>query len=257
MTAFAGIAAALVLAADPATDAQKPPEWKGTVGAGLIYVDGNAYGLTGSLAAAGERKSVDWIDSGRATATYGVARAAGEIGEKTSAYAAGLLLRLDRRWSPALSTYALASAETDHVKGLEWRPGGEVGLGYAWIDSRSGDEAVFLRTDLGLHLAKDFRFQYDPTPLDLPDADLFVAPRLAVAFRCQLSKTSVFSEDAEVLPNLNGPSRVLVNSTAKVGARLSAAMQLGVAFTATYDSAPARGKKATDTVLAVTLDYVF
>jgi hypothetical protein len=253
MIALAGLAAALVIAAD----AQKPPEWKGTVGAGLIYVDGNAYGLTGSLAAAGERKSVDWIYSGRASATYGVARAAGETVEKMSAYAAGLLLRLDRRWSPALSTYALGSAETDHVKSLEWRPSGEAGLGYAWIDSKSGDEAVFLRTDLGLHVAKDFRFQYDPTPLDLPDADLFVAPRLAVAFRYELSKTSVFSEDAEILPNLNGPSRVLANSITKVGAKLSAALQLGAAFTATYDSAPAGGKKDTDTVLAVTLDYVF
>jgi hypothetical protein len=63
-------------------------------------------------------------------------------------------------------------------------------------------------------------------------------PCLAVAFRHQLSETSVFSEDAEIVPNLNGPSRVLVNSIAEVGAKLSAALQLGVAFTANLRQRP-------------------
>ncbi len=248
--------AAVSLAAEPPS-AGKPAEWKGTVGAGLIYVDGNAFGLTGNLAAAAERKSEDWILSGRASATYGEARASGETDRKVSAYAAGLLLRVDRRFTPRLAAYVLGTVETDHVKSIEWRPGGEAGVAYAWIDSKDGDQAVLLRTDLGFRVSQEYRFQYYPTPLRPEQPDLFLAPRLGVAFRYQFAKDTLFTEDLEFLPNVNGPARYLANSISKLGAKLTAALQVGLSFTVSYDSAPAAGKKRTDTVLAMTLDYLF
>ena len=251
------LTAVVSLAAEQPSGTGKPAEWKGTVGAGLIYVDGNAFGLSGSLAAAAERKSEDWIVSGRASATYGEARASGETDRKISAYAAGLLLRLDRRFTPRLSTYLLGTVETDHVKSVEWRPGGEAGVGYVWIDSKSGDQATLLRTDLGFRVSQEYRFQYYPTAMRLEQPDLFLAPRVGVAFRHQFSKDTVFTEDVEFLPNVNGPARYLANSISKLGAKVGASLQFGLALTVNYDSAPAAGKKQADTVLAVTLDYVF
>jgi len=130
MPMAASLTMALLLAAEPIpAPAQPPPAppaaplapWKATIGAGLIYVDGNAFGLTGTVAAAAERKSERWILGGRASAAYGVARSPGETDQKTSAYAASLQLRVDRRFTPRLSGYALSGVETDHVQSLETR----------------------------------------------------------------------------------------------------------------------------------------
>ena len=60
-----------------------------------------------------------------------------------------------------------------------------------------------LRTDLAFRYSRERRYQYYPTPVDLADVDLG-GPRVGVAFSYGLSKDTVFTEDAEAIPNVLG-----------------------------------------------------
>ena len=90
----------------------------------------------------------------------------------------------------------------------------------------------------------------------LPDAWL-VAPRFGAVFRYAMSKQIRFSEEAEILPALTGPSRFLVNSTTKFNAHLTSALSIAISFLLTYDSAPAGKKQPMDTALTLGLDAAF
>jgi putative salt-induced outer membrane protein YdiY len=236
--------------------APPPKHWTGSIGLGVVAVTGNARSLTAALAAAAEHKGESWIFGGKAYATYGESRAAGTSNTQTSAENAGLFLRGDYRINPRLSAYVLGGIETDHVKSIEVRYSEEVGVGYAWLDWAGGDQKVFLRTDAGFRLAEEYRFQYYPVSARLDPRDFFFkGPRLGAAFRWQMNKTVLFSEDVEVLPNL-GDSRVLVNSVSKLSAKLFGPMAIGIGYTVNYDSAPPAPKIPWDTTLAITLDYL-
>jgi putative salt-induced outer membrane protein YdiY len=240
-----------------------PPKatWTGTVGLGLISLTGNSRTVTFNTNAAAERKSEGWIFGTKLHATYGQNRAAVASDTETVAEAAGLQLRVDRRFGPRYSTYVLAAADTDHVKSVELRSTGEVGATIVWVDA-GGDSGwkTTLKTDLGFRIANEQRYEYYPAdPLVDPhslDGVTLYAPRAGVAFRYALSKDVLFSEDAEILPNVIGDSRVVVNSVSKISTRLSRTLAFGVAFTVNHDSRPATDKVPTDTALALTLDVL-
>jgi hypothetical protein len=77
---------------------------------------------------------------------------------------------------------------------------------------------------------------------------------VAGSFRYALNKLVIFQQDVEVLPNVLGPSRVLVNSNSKISAQVVAALSIGVGFQVKYDSRPAEGRVPTDTALTVGID---
>jgi len=246
-------------AGSPAADASVPPvtvsPWKGTVGLGLISLTGNASTLTFNSLASGEHKTEDYIVSAKAYGVYGQSRlpteedAEGET--QTVALAAGAQLRGDRRFTQVVSGYLLGGLETDHVKSVEVRGYGEAGTGIIWWDeTREGGGSSSLRTDLAFRVARERRFQYYPTRQSLEGVTLG-APRLGVALRYALSERVVFSEEAELLPNVFGDARLLANSTSKLSAGLTQSLALTASLLVQHDSAPAEGKRATDTALSV------
>jgi putative salt-induced outer membrane protein YdiY len=240
----------------PPAAAAKPTAWSGTVGLGMISLTGNSRTVTFSTTLAAERKSEDWIWGTKAYASYGQNRAAGDGGTETVAEAAGALLRLDRRFGPRYSAYVLGAADTDHVKSVEIRSTGEAGATVVWVDAAgAAGWTATLRTDLGFRIADEQRYQYYPTRLQVDDEILY-APRAGLAFKYGLSKDVVFTQDAEILPNVVGDSRVIVNSISKISTRLSRSLALGVAFTVNHDSRPAVDKVPTDTALALSLDVL-
>ncbi|MHB8873844.1 MAG: DUF481 domain-containing protein [Myxococcaceae bacterium] len=167
---------------------------------------------------------------------------------------AGVQLRGDYRASQMVTGYLKIGLETDHVKSVEARELVEAGSGITWVEEKDGDKVrLMLRTDLGVRYSHETRFQYYPTPPPLAGVDM-VAPRLGLAFRYALSHGIIFTEDAEVLPNVLGDGRVLVNSTSKIAARLTESLALGVSFVVNHDSLPAPGKVPTDTALTVGLE---
>lgn len=235
------------------------PVWSGTAGMGFMALTGNAQSLTFSTLANAERKGPQWILAARMTAAYGTARPADEPDADADVVALNALaeLRGDRRVSKRVSLYVLSGVDTDHVKSIEARGWGEGGTGLIWADVVQGKvQRLLLRTDLAFRYARESRFQYYPTPVNLADVD-FVAPRLAVAFRYGLSESTSFLTDAEVLPNVTGDSRVLVNTLSKLTTRVTERVGLSVSFQVKHDSEPAAGKRPTDTALAANVEVGF
>ena len=247
-------------AAAPAAPA-KEDIWNGSLAFGLISLSGNSSTLTFNGLASAERKTKGWIYTVKAQGVYGQSRLAATETEpergQVAALGAGLDLRVDRRFTPVVSGYVLAGAQADHVKSVEVRVSGEAGTGIAWWDEKTPDgHSTSLRTDLAFHFSRERRFQYYPERLDLPDVDLG-GPRLGVAFSYGLSKEIVFTELAEVIPNVLGDTRVLVNSTTTLNVGLTETLSIGTSFQLQYDSAPAMGKVSTDTALSANLQIAF
>jgi hypothetical protein len=243
----------------PAAAPAAPPKavWTGTVGLGLMSLTGNSRSITFTTNAAAERKTEHWILGLKALAAYGENRPAGSgAATETVAELAALQLRVDRRFAERYTGYLLGAAATDHVKSVELRSSGEAGASIVWVDAKGAPGwSTSLRTDLGFRISEERRYQYFPTGQELPDVTLY-APRLGVAFAYALSKDVLFTEDADVMANVSGQSRVLANSTSKISVRLSRSLAFGVAFTVNHDSVPAAGKVPTDTQLAMTLDVL-
>ncbi len=258
-------AAARIAGGVPAKPAEAPPppappsadKWNGTVGVGLISLTGNSKSITVTSNASASRKTDGWIFGLKVFGTYGESQKAGASTE-VLAQAAGGQLRVDRLFHQRYSGYVLGGLETDHVKSLQMREYGELGATIIWVDAagESGWKA-YLRTDLGFRVTQDRRYQFYATATvprgNLPDETL-TSPRAGLAFRYNLTKDVLFSEDAEIMPNVVGASRVLVNSVTKIAARLSTSLSFGTSFTVAHDSSPAGGKLPTDTTLALTLE---
>ncbi len=203
-----------------------------------------------------------WILSGKANGQYGQTQAAGTTVTAVNALAAGALIRGDKVMSPESSIYVLGGADTDHVASLELRYYGEAGAGIFWFNQKEGDfQKLLLRTDIGFRGAEDSRFQYygtstDPTSHAIPSLT-FIGPRFGVAFRYALNHEVVFIEDAEILENIDGASRTLVNSATKLSAHLAKQFSFAVSFLVGYDSSPAAGKVPTNTGLTIGLEAAF
>jgi putative salt-induced outer membrane protein YdiY len=241
--------------AKPAAVAEAPSPWTATVGLGLISLTGNTSSVSVAANANAERKSEDWIFALKMGGTYGQSRAQADAESKVLALNAFAQLRGDRRFTNRVSGYLLTGTDTDHVKSVEYRSYGEVGVGLIWFDDKRADGSQsFLRTDLGFRAAKESRFQYYPVPLKVGDKNL-AAPRLGLEFRQGITKDLLFVQQAEVLENVVGDSRTLVNTLSKLSVRLVRSLAIGASFAVGYDSQPAPGKVPTDTTLALSLDY--
>lgn len=262
-----GIARSVPPAPEPPKPEDKKEEarkdvWDVTVGLGLIFITGNASTITFNGLAAAERKTEHWIYSAKALGVYGESRPPELKGgpqtvSQVTALNATLQLRGDRRFNEKISGYLLGSAETDHVKSVEFRGSGEAGVGIIWLDEKRADGGEsFLRTDLAFRYARETRFQYYPTVMELPDVSLG-GPRMGASFRYGLNKDVAFLEELSVLPSLIEGSRLLVNSQTQLTVKLTTALAIATTFLLQYDSAPAEGKLSTDTSLAVSAAITF
>lgn len=253
------VASLLAQATPPAPAAATSPTWSGTVALGAIVLTGNSQTLTFSTNAALERKSAGWIWGVKAVSAYGQSTAAGATSQVT-ALNAGIQARGDRRLGDQLSLYLLAGIDTDHLKSIESRPFGELGVSYIWFDVKEGDlQKTTLRTDLGFRYGREYRFQYYPTHIGPSQDPAFaevdiVAPRVGAFYRYAFSKDVIFTEDASVLANVSGQARLLLTSTTKLSARLTEKMSLGIGFVVNDDTVPPKGKVPTDTALTVGLE---
>lgn len=255
----------------PETAAEKKAEakaeakkdvWDVTVGLGLIFITGNASTVTFNGLATAERKTEHWIYSVKATGVYGESRPPGVAGEEAqvssvTALGAAMQLRGDRRFTEKVSGYILGSGETDHVKSTEFRGAGEAGLGIIWWDEKRKDGGdSFLRTDVAFRYAREMRFQYYPTRVDVPDVSLG-GPRFGAAFRYSLNKDIAFLEELSVLPSLIEGSRLLVSNQTQLNVKLTQALAVSTTFLLQYDGEPAPGRLPTDTSLSVSLAVTF
>lgn len=241
----------------PAPEAPKGATWSGGASISLISLTGNSQSIAANLTAGAERKSDSWILGLKATGSYGQAKSAGGDDWTTNSLNASFQARGAFRFNPRYSAYLVAGIDMDHVASIEERPFGEAGIGILWLDEMEGDlSKLKLNTDVAFRYAREFRFQYYPAALNVDDVD-FAAPRIGLAFRYALNKNVVFTEDAEVLPNVIGEARWLVNSNTKISARVIAPLAMYVSLAVKYDSLPAAGKVDTDTALGFGVEATF
>ena len=83
------------------------------------------------------------------------------------------------------------------------------------------------------------------------------SPRIGASFSYALNKHVIFTEDAEVMANVLGEVRWLVNSATKIAARVVNPLSITVSLLIKYDSAPAAGKVDTDTALSFGIEAGF
>ncbi len=250
----AGASAAAAAAAAP------KKKWTGTIGVGLISLTGNSRSVTFNATGAAERKSDGWILGLKGGAVYGQNRPPDGTSTQTVAQGAGVQARMDRKFHDRYTGYLLVAGDTDHVKAVEIRYTAEAGASITWVDaSAPSGWKTSLRTDLGFRWAQENRFDYYPVPPAESgplDTVTLYAPRLGLSFKYALNKNVLFTEDAEIMPNVVGAGRVVVNSTAKLSSRLTESLSFGASFQLNHDSTPAAGKVATDTILGLTIEML-
>lgn len=253
------LVAALLLAQAPVQTAPGTPApaeatWAGTAGLSLIALTGNSQNVTFGFGSALERKTTDWIYAAKLSAAYGESKDPQTGASNVSALNGAASLRGDRRFTPVVSVYLQAAVDTDHLKSIEWRPTGEGGVSALFIDRKEGDfQTASLRTDLGFRAGREYRFQYYPSPLDLPDATI-AAPKVGAALRYAISRDVIFSDEAGLLLNLPDGIRALVTNVAKLSVKLTRRFSLGISYGISEDTAPPPGKQQLDTALAISLD---
>ena len=258
--AAAPAAAAAAPAAAPAPAETPGPVWKGTLGLGTIFLTGNTETLTFTTNLGLERKDEHWIIGVKGYGAYGQTTTT-PVGSTVSsnqvtALKAGASLRTDRRFTPIFSGYLQASLATDHVASIEARPLVKLGASIIWFDVKEGklDKTSF-KTDLGLSVGREYRFNYYPTPgRSTPSQVDIVAPHFGASYKYAVSKDIQFSNDLNLSPNVLNEVRVLFDDTAKLSARLTETINLGIGFTLTWDSIPAPGKKELDTATLISLE---
>jgi hypothetical protein len=245
----AGASVAGAPAAAPAVPGE--PKWTGTAGLALISLAGNASTLTFNANVAAQRQWESWALGFKGYGTYGQSKtdATTLVGSEVVAMAAGGQLRGDRKVTDTVTVFVVGGGDTNHVKSIEFAGYGEAGAGITWVNVKEGElQKTLLRTDLAARYARELLFQYYPTALNLPDRDL-LGPRAAVAFRYALNEGVIFTQDVEVIPNILGQARYVLNATTKLNSRLTESLSLGLAFQLNHDSVPPAGKLPTDTAL--------
>lgn len=232
--------------------------WTANIGANMVWFAGNSEQVAIGTDIAVERKSVDWILTGKLNGGYGWSTPPAAADGQVTALFLSTLLRADFRFNDTVSVFIAGLADMDHVKDIEYRAGGEGGASVRWFEAMVDDYVKSsLKTDLAMRAQKESRFRYYGIRENLEDTAV-VAPRLGIGFVYGISKDATFTEDAEILPNLvsddteNG-TRVLINSTSKLGFKLNTSLSFNTAFVLKFDSIPAEGKEELDTQLTVGL----
>jgi hypothetical protein len=238
-----------------------PSPWSAGITAGLTWVTGNVASLSFVGGANALRKTDRTILNLKAFGAYGEKFADSTSARAILLYNAGFTAQFDLRFTPMFSAFMGAGLDTDHVKSVELRGFGDLGVGVVWLDTKVGEkdkayQKALIKTDVSAHLQPESRFQYYPTPLNLPDALLF-GPRVAALLHYAFAPTTYFHEEIEFVPNVLNETRFLVNSSSKAALGLISVLSLTATFTVKWDSKPAPGKLPTDTIFTLGLEATF
>ncbi|NOK16702.1 DUF481 domain-containing protein [Corallococcus carmarthensis] len=224
--------------------------WTGSFGLGASFFTGNSRALTLTGDALAEYDSPVWALTLEADGAYGNAAAEDEGEREVTAKNLGGWARGDYRFTRLLSAYTFLGAETDHPASLELRTEAELGIGLTVLEREKESNELLLRFYLGGSVARDRRFQYTPTRENLPDVTLW-SPAVGMAFRYDINERVHLREDAVLLPDVFGDTRVLLDSTTKLSVDMTERFALTTFFELQHDSAPAAGKVRTDTSLSL------
>ncbi|MBK7859968.1 MAG: DUF481 domain-containing protein [Archangiaceae bacterium] len=243
-------------AGNTAEPAPEPNPWTAGLSFGITWISGNVSSLSAIGGAQATRKTERTIWASKLGVGYG--EKYGPLPSEVLLYNGFVTSQFDLRFNSLISAFVGGGLDFDHVKSVELRGYGEIGVGFAWFDRKftvkdKEMQKFFLKTDLSARLQPEQRFQYYPVEMQVDDVLVF-GPRLAAALHYAFTENAYFHDDLELLPNVLNKARLLLNNNAKVGVNLFGPLAVTVAFGIRYDSEPAAGKQPLDTVLTVGLE---
>ena len=151
-------------AAAPAPAAPAPSPWSGGVSLGFTYLAGNSNSVTFAGAANVQRKTQRWIYGAKVFGAYGLTTPADGAAPQTVALNAGINAQIDFRLIERVSILIAGGLDTDHVKSVELRGYGDVGVGIIWVDQKVEDyQKLMLKTDITFRVGSEGRYNYYPT----------------------------------------------------------------------------------------------
>lgn len=255
---FSCMLAALLAQAPVTTTPGAPPaaatSMTGTVALGASVLKGNSDITTFTFASALTWKTPDWIYGFKASGAYGRSTDPNTGVESTNALNGAVSLRGARRLSQVVAIYLEGGVDADHLKSIEWRPTGELGASLQFVDRTEGDfQTESLRVDLGFRGGYEYRFQYYPTAVNLPDQAI-AAPKAGAALRYAFSRAIIFGDELSILVNIPDGPRLLLNNVAKLSTQLYGTVSFAVSYAIAEDSSPPPGKKQLDTTLTLALE---
>ncbi len=228
--------------------------WSYQIGISLISVTGNANSVTGKLSGLASGTWDKWRVKFEGGGAYG--QTTNETADVT-ALNGSFRARGERRLGQAFTVYLAGGGGADHVASIELQLYAEPGVSLLWWEEKEADFVrSSLQTDLGFRAMRENRFQYYPVAKNLEDKDVY-APRAALSFRYALSRRAVFTEEAEVLPNVLDPEDLRLTSTSTLTAQILDGVGIALSFKVRHIGAPAEGKVPTDTELSAGVSWTF
>ncbi len=226
----------------------------GTATLGGVLLTGNSQSTSLAFGSSLNWKTTDWILGFKASAAYGRSTDPATGVESTSALNGAVSARGARRLSPLLAIYLEGVVETDHLKSIEWRPAGEAGASFLLVDRKEGDfQTESLRVDLGVRGGYEYRFQYYPVAVNLPDQEI-LAPKAGAALRYAITRATILGDEVNALLNVPDGPRLLLTNVIKLTTQLYSRLSFSVSYGIAEDSKPPPGKKQLDTTLMVAFD---
>lgn len=237
--------------------APKPSAWNYQVGVSFLSVSGNANALTGKLSGQAEGTFGKWSTKVVAGGTYGQSKAQGDAESQITALNANASAKGARSVSEMFNLYLLGGTMMDRVASIAVQGYGEAGAGLVWFNNVEGDFVKSkLTTDLGFRYTRELRETYYPEYVDLPDISIW-ALAVKASFRYALSRTAVFTEEIEILPDVVNSKNLRATSTSTLSAQVANGIALSLGFKIRYVGDPAEGAVPTDTELSAGVTWTF
>jgi len=248
------LAQAPVATAPGAPAAAEERSISGTATLGGALLTGNSQSVIVTVGSSVAAKTPDWLYGFKASAAYGRSKDPSTGVDSTSALNGSLALRGARRLDEVVAIYLEGIVEADHMKSIEWRPTGEVGASLQLVDRKEADfQTEALRLDFGVRGGYEYRFQYYPTPLNLPD-EAIAAPKAGLVFRHAFTRDTVLGEELTALFNFPDGPRLLLTNAVKLSTRLYRGLSFAISYGIVEDTAPPPGKRQLDTTLTVAFE---
>lgn len=235
--------------------------WVYNLGVNLISVSGNANAVTAKALGQVTGKWGPWAATIKGSAAYGQTSVPNEAAPLVTGQNADVSLRGDRGFTEVFGAYVTGGGATDRVASIRLQTYGEAGVGITWFEEKdAGADWVRnrLRTDFGFRATHEARMKYfpEPDPASETARNIF-SPRMTVAFKYALSKTAFFSQDAEILPDLQQNQNLRASAASLISAQIDKGIALNLGFKVRYIGQPAKDAKTTDTELGAGIGWTF
>lgn len=244
------------------TSAPALPVWSYQLGLNSLAKTGNASNFSGQATLGVDGHWHMWATEMRLRGAYGasnpVSDSDGVPDRQTTTFNGAASLRGERHFTPFLGNYILVSAATDRVASIQLQGSGELGLTLVWWEiERDGYVKSRLRTSIGLRYMREIRRQFYPERADISMDRNIWGPPITVNYRYALTRNIYFTEDFDVLYDVNSSKDVRINSQTVLAAGITDHVGLQIGFNVRYIGQPAENRRSTDTELTAGLNFSF